>query len=112
MGAAFIAALGADNAGTTGVHGAGTGGEDREVRKVATVERKLADGHRVHRRADRRRGGLNVRRSRIDFNSLGQLTDLEAEVEGLLGADGQRDLFLDKSLEALGSHPHLIATWQ
>ena len=41
----------------------------------------------------------------LDFDLFGsELADLEAEVEGLLGTDRQRDVFLDQGLEALGGN--------
>src|SRR5258705_9248422 len=68
---------------------------------VASVERELTDGRSVDRATEGGGGGLDGRRGSGDNDNLVKLANIENGTEGLLGANGQDNPFLQGGGESL-----------
>ena len=83
-----------------------------QLRPVASVERKLADGGAADVVAQRRRPGVDGRRLAGHHDVLVELSDLHLEVDRVLGPDGERQPFLRLAAEAIEGDHHFVRTGQ
>ena len=87
------------------------GGQGRELKELAPVERQLEDLAVVHHLAERGGLGPDQRRPRLHRHRFGDLADLQDQVHADGLANLHRDFGLHGGLESGHLGPHLVAAY-